>query len=680
MQLQNYFAQDKSGNALPGATVYVLLAGTATMATGLQDKNGAAKTNPFLSDSQGLIQFAAANGDYDIRVVKGPHDYKLTSVRFEDSKQFRLDIANSTDPAKGSNIIGFIQSGTGAVGRSSLSKQREHISVEDFGAISNGIADDTLAITRAMTEAVARGIQDVYLGASHVISSTITIPVGIILHGQGRNCKIKPAALGTFTQGFMFLINSTDGLVWTVAFPNALTGGLRDVVFWNGDVAGTPAVSPLRGVRGFGSCIISGIRGRNMTQMVSRPGAGMYSDHFDVSDVYCEPVIGAEHQVDIRGLGDGLRVNKLHFPFNALNPGTGTPLGLRVAGVYGGTVSECVGGDVFITQSKLTVSACHFERAQITVDDANVDFYSTYLSPSNRIPLVLDQTGGDESVITLNNCEFVYSAGLLEWQGSDISIATGVDLKVDNSYRRYTKNGALDKSQQHGLTIETSAGAPISFWNKYSYVLSRDGHISRGQVVDLAFNTFASANSFAGISGVALDSTETWEIASGTYFYHAQYIVDTGRLIGRTGTLGEQSLALTMSGNGSRITIDYNGKPTSCILRLYRGTSTGSYDKFVDIPIFSARLFFDSGNEINGFPWQARAASGVDTLNGLAEPYVEIQGLNVYLRGAAVPSVGAWLQGDDVFSTIPAAAGKRGWVCVTSGSPGTWKQWGVIDA
>lgn len=586
---------------------------------------------------------------------------------------FQNALADTVDPAKGLALSGF----RGITGHRALDS---FVHVDWYGAVSDGVTDDTLAITAAIAAAVSRGIQDVYLGASHLISSTIVIPAGIVLHGQGRNCKIRPAALSLFTQGFMFLINSTDGLVWTVAFPNALAGGLHNVVFWNGDVAGTPTVTPLRGVRGFGSCIISGLRGRNMTQMVSRPGGGMYSDLFDVSDVYCEPVIGAEYQIDIRGLGDGARIGKTHFPFNALNPGTGTALGLRVAGVYGGTVSECIGGDVFITQSKLAISSCHYERSQVTIDDANVDFYSTYISPSDRIPLVLAQSGGDECVVTLTNTEFIYSAGLLEWAGSDISIATGVDLKVNNSYRRYTKNGALDKSQQHGLTIETSGGSPISLWNKYSYSLSRNGHISRGQVVDLAFNTFASSASFGGISSAAADSTETWGIASGAYFYHAQYIVDSGRLIGRTGTAGEQSVALTLSGSGSRLTIDYNGKPTSCILRLYRGTSTGSYDKFVDVPIFSARLFFDNGTRINGYPWQSRAASGVDTLNGLAEPYVEIQGLNVYLRGAAVPSVGAWLQGDDVFSTVPAAAGKRGWVCVTSGSPGTWKQWGVIDA
>lgn len=49
-------------------------------------------------------------------------------------------------------------------------------------------------------------------------------------------------------------------------------------------------------------------------------------------------------------------------------------------------------------------------------------------------------------------------------------------------------------------------------------------------------------------------------------------------------------------------------------------------------------------------------------------------------RGTAAPSAGSWTAGDVVWNTAPAAAGRIGWVCVTSGSPGTWKAWGPIDA
>lgn len=47
---------------------------------------------------------------------------------------------------------------------------------------------------------------------------------------------------------------------------------------------------------------------------------------------------------------------------------------------------------------------------------------------------------------------------------------------------------------------------------------------------------------------------------------------------------------------------------------------------------------------------------------------------------AAAPSVGFHLQGEIVFNADPVASGFVGWVCVTAGTPGTWKSFGAISA
>lgn len=46
--------------------------------------------------------------------------------------------------------------------------------------------------------------------------------------------------------------------------------------------------------------------------------------------------------------------------------------------------------------------------------------------------------------------------------------------------------------------------------------------------------------------------------------------------------------------------------------------------------------------------------------------------------GSAAPTSGPWVQGDIVFNTGATASGTVGWVCVSSGSPGTWKTFGTI--
>lgn len=69
MELKTYFAQDASGNIMPGATVTVYEAGTATLATGLQDESGVPLANPFAADNSAKVAFYAPDGLYDITVV-----------------------------------------------------------------------------------------------------------------------------------------------------------------------------------------------------------------------------------------------------------------------------------------------------------------------------------------------------------------------------------------------------------------------------------------------------------------------------------------------------------------------------------------------------------------------------------------------------------------------------------
>jgi acetolactate synthase small subunit len=46
----------------------------------------------------------------------------------------------------------------------------------------------------------------------------------------------------------------------------------------------------------------------------------------------------------------------------------------------------------------------------------------------------------------------------------------------------------------------------------------------------------------------------------------------------------------------------------------------------------------------------------------------------------AAPIAGTWNIGDIVYDATPSASGYIGWVCVTAGTPGTWKTFGAISA
>lgn len=111
MELKNFFAQDDVGNILSEATCYVYVRGTESLVTGLQNANGVALVNPFTANQQGLIQFAAPNGLYDLRVVKGNRDNRIR-VQCNDVTDTLTEMQNAdlVELNGGGNTLGLLKS------------------------------------------------------------------------------------------------------------------------------------------------------------------------------------------------------------------------------------------------------------------------------------------------------------------------------------------------------------------------------------------------------------------------------------------------------------------------------------------------------------------------------------------------------------------------------------------
>lgn len=84
------------------------------------------------------------------------------------------------------NQIPFLQAGTSAVARTAQDKMRDTVSVKDFGAVGDGVTDDTAAIQAAATYAIsASHATVVFTPGDYKITGTITIGEGVVLMGQG---------------------------------------------------------------------------------------------------------------------------------------------------------------------------------------------------------------------------------------------------------------------------------------------------------------------------------------------------------------------------------------------------------------------------------------------------------------------------------------------------------------
>jgi len=111
-----------------------------------------------------------------------------------------------------SDAVTFLQAGTGAVVRTAQAKMRESVSVKDFGAVGDGVADDTAAIQAAIDSTA--GALCVLLPAG-VYKTTGTIYLrrnGVRIVGQGPavSCvKFVNASGGIMFSGDTNTFNST---------------------------------------------------------------------------------------------------------------------------------------------------------------------------------------------------------------------------------------------------------------------------------------------------------------------------------------------------------------------------------------------------------------------------------------------------------------------------------------
>lgn len=102
-----------------------------------------------------------------------------------DSMALQGLLADAANPAHGSNMVGFRQAGAGSSLRTVLSKLRDTIDLRDFGAVGDGIVNDTAAILAAVASLPADGGEIVVGKGKYLFNATITLSKPIRFRGAG---------------------------------------------------------------------------------------------------------------------------------------------------------------------------------------------------------------------------------------------------------------------------------------------------------------------------------------------------------------------------------------------------------------------------------------------------------------------------------------------------------------
>lgn len=187
-----FFTDD--GVPLSGGKIFTYAAGSTTPLTTYTSRAGdTPNTNPIILDAAGRTpqQVWATEGLLYKYVVT---DANNVLIRSWDniggsavSADLAQDLASTTDNNKGDALVGFRQSNASGflastVGRTVNAKLQEFVSVLDFGAVGNGLADDTAAIRAAVTASRAVSFP---VGYTFRITAEIVVPDNTTLFGEG---------------------------------------------------------------------------------------------------------------------------------------------------------------------------------------------------------------------------------------------------------------------------------------------------------------------------------------------------------------------------------------------------------------------------------------------------------------------------------------------------------------
>jgi hypothetical protein len=197
---------DSNGNPLAGGKLYTYAAGTTTPQTTYTSSSGlTANANPIILNSAGRVPseiwltagvaykfglYTAADqliGIWDD--ISGINYVPASDIAFVGFKGQVGNIEDLAD-ADGSDWIGYQPSGTGAVARSAQDKMKDFVSVKDFGAVGNGVADDTASFNAALAVGKA-----VYVPAGTYLLNLVNVPSNTFLFGEGANSIIKPLTI-----------------------------------------------------------------------------------------------------------------------------------------------------------------------------------------------------------------------------------------------------------------------------------------------------------------------------------------------------------------------------------------------------------------------------------------------------------------------------------------------------
>lgn len=514
-----------------------------------------------------------------------------------------------------------------------------------WNALDMGVPRDGTYCADQLEAAVAKieadGGGTLFLPAGiYPVERSVSIPLGVSLHGAssvnvttrqgdrlgGQGTVIKPVADGHYINDFVFYMNvdPQNRSTWITAYPH-LSCSIRNLIF---DARGT-----LVGRNGFyfaGTYEFADILAIGVSTLIEKPPRA-YTDGVIIRQIHATNTRadGDNYLINLPGLGDGYVIDGIASGYQ--DWGRHMSRGVYLGPVRGGRITNLINGRHKFEGGVYDISSLHLEGGDVEISDPmggrlGESYFATE-EEENAMPVIFSSKNAhydNRYAFTVENNVFSRTinrrGGWPKRQISDVVTHAGVSLVLSNNHRRYIVAGRVKSGQVHGITLSDETGGMMSRFNQYSHVLSRRTvYITENRI---SFDPVYIPAQLSSISGLVKKKAKklrgaVFTAANASYYYNAIVFLDPVRKAGRYTENAEISIAGQKDGPCLALGWDWGEADFrgDVMIRLYRGTRSGAYDHYVDLPVITLAEMVDAGHAINGFLWLPRSEGGMEAVN-----------------------------------------------------------------
>jgi len=689
---------DANGNPLAGGKLYSYDAGTTTPRSTYTDYGGGTpNANPVILDSRGEANVWLDSALYKLKLTSAT-DVEIWTVDNVGGAATLAQLAASG----GSALVGFIQAGTGAVTRTAQAKMRDAVSVKDFGAVGDGVADDTAEIQAAIDYATSIGGQTVACGGlTYKTTGPIIVKDDVKLDLQGGKILSVLSGMNDYGVRLRNRAELCNGEieVQSSGSPGSQSGIHSPVLigplYGDGGTVASPSVDAdisnwtLRNLRlhsnkpsGAVGIQIIGSANNGLIENIEVPDSsvmfgGVHLDWGTVGDVNSSDVPGTRTRFNA-GLAytrhpNNIRIRNIKIgvmsrPFTT--PGTGSD-GIRFSGVHNITVENVFVESVTENGFFHTAGDLGYEFADNSVKafahkDIRVSNFEVFIANKGRGAYI--DCFADNIAAAVSGSGYV---PLLDPVCETNMVVEQLTTKGDNTdttlegFRVYNIRGLTLRNcdaQQHlnGILIDAGAERVAVLGGRYWRNRQYGGtFISSGtKPADIVFDGVKfdqngqAAGAFAGLRLEWCNRPKVYRCKIGADGYVAETTQDYGLWVFDSSVAGadiqENYVAAVASGGYAYVLASTNAYG---VLSLFCNNTAASAitNKIAGVDIIPINRFLTSDGRNIGHYTAQRVALSADT----------------------TPTAGTWETGDLIFHSNPTGS-DTGTRCTAGGTPGTW--------